>query len=241
MCVAVTLKPGSYLDLDEVVKMHRNNADGVGIAWAREGAVQWWKTVKVDPEYITKAIAVWKDYPRLVHFRFATAGGARPDLCHPFEIGPLANCRVTGIGSKVMIHNGHWSRWDEVKRLLDRENLLPDGPWSDSRLAAYLAHEDPEWLTALGGKVAVMDGAGEIQRLGSWEQIREGVMVSNTNWQTTTFQRGGYQGYRAWKGWQWTEEEAKAFFEEKAAEEAAAQEAAATERDTPVESRRPVA
>lgn len=216
MCVAITLAPGTNLTLNEVERMNRANADGVGVAWARGGAVQWYKTTKVDPKYITGMIAAWADYPRLVHFRYATAGGTRPDLCHPFEISAVANCAPVGKSDKVMIHNGHWNRWSEVKDLLSKEGLLPDaGPWSDTRLAAYLAHEDPDWLTALGGKVAVMNGEGDIHRLGEWAELRPGVMVSNNGWVTQAeYRRGGYTGYRAWKGWDWSEEEYEAFFKE---------------------------
>ena len=212
MCVAVTLEPGTDLTQDEVTKMHRSNADGIGIAWARDGVVQWWKTTKVDPEYVTRVVRAWREFPRLVHFRYATAGGARPDLCHPFEVSATANPRITGEGTKVMIHNGTWGRWEEVKNLLDKEGLLPPGPWSDTRLIAFLAHEDPEWLKALGGRVAIMTGDGTIARLGDWTTLRKGILVSNEMWKTATVVRGGYAGYRGWKGWQWTEAEAQAFY-----------------------------
>lgn len=231
MCVAITLKPNCNLSIDEVTKMHRNNADGVGIAWARDGLVHWWKTTKVDPEYIARAIYAWRDYPRLVHFRLATAGGAKTELCHPFEIGPLAKCSQTGSGGKVMIHNGHWHRWDEAKGILQKEGLLPEGPWSDSRLAAYLAHDDPEWLMALGGRVAVMSGDGEIARLGDWEKLREGIMVSNKNWVDAKYTRGGYTGFKQWKGWNWSEEEHNAFWAEQQALQEAAESAESSEKE----------
>lgn len=216
MCVAVTMEPGTDLTLDEVVKMDRTNADGVGVAWARNGRVEWFKTTNVDPAEIHGAIRAWRDYPRLVHFRLSTAGGTRPDLCHPFEVGPRAKCDVKGHGAKVMIHNGHWNRWNEVKNLLDKEGLLPDdGPWSDSRLAAYLAYTDPEWFAALGGRVAVMGGDGGIMRLGDWSDLRPGIKVSNKLWESEhKYKRGGYSGYRNWKGWNWTEEEMEQFLEE---------------------------
>jgi hypothetical protein len=216
MCVAVTLAPGTDLTLQEVERMNRANADGVGVAWAKDGVVQWYKTTKVDPNYVVNMIAAWKEVPRLVHFRFATAGGTRPELCHPFEVGPRASCRPVGHAPKVMIHNGHWGRWNEVKDLLDKENLLPDnGPWSDTRLAAYLAHMDPDWLSALGGRVAVMTGDGETHRLGDWQELRTGIYVSNKSWDTDSkYTRGGYAGYRTWKGWHWTEDEMQAFFED---------------------------
>lgn len=213
MCVAVTLAPGTFLTEQECDRMNRSNADGVGVAWAKDGVVQWFKTTKVDVRYIAEMIHAWRDVPRLVHFRYATAGGTRPDLCHPFEIGPKANCAPTGVAARVMIHNGHWSRWDDVKSLLDKEGLLPEGPWSDSRLAAYLAHTDAGWLEALGGRVAVMEGDGKIARLGDWSALREGLYVSNMSWNTDVkYTRGGYEGYRTWKGWGWSEEEFEAYY-----------------------------
>lgn len=213
MCVAITLAPGTNLTLEEIRRMDRNNADGVGLAWAYDGHVSWWKTTKVDPQEVLTKMEFWSNFPRLMHFRLATAGGTRPDLCHPFEVGPLAACQPHGASQRVMIHNGHWTRWKEVHDLLDSEGLLPDkGPWSDTRLAAYLAHMDPDWLTALGGRVAVMDGDETIVRLGDWQELREGIYVSNKHWDTAAgYKRGGYDGYRSWKGWEWTEEERASF------------------------------
>lgn len=226
MCVAVTLEPDTLLSLKEVERMYRSNADGVGVAWAQGGVVSWWKTHKVDPDYVVNVIRAWRGLPRLVHFRFATAGGTSAELCHPFEVGPLASCAPQGTSSRVMIHNGHWNRWQEVKELLDKENLLPDrGPWSDSRLAAWLAHSDPEWFEALGGRVAVMNGDGDIKRLGDWDKLRKGIYVSNKSWDhDATYARGGYTGYRQWKGWGWTEDEYQSYFADKEAAQALAEE-----------------
>lgn len=219
------------------------NSDGVGVAWAHAGAVHWYKTTKVEPEHIHRLIHYWSNYPRLVHFRLATAGGTRSDLCHPFEVGPLANCRTQGSSKKVMIHNGHWNRWQEVHALLEAEDLLPDkGPWSDSRLAAFLAHLDPDWYQALGGRVATLDSEGKIERQGDWQVLRQGIAVSNRIWDYNSYRRGGYTGYKEWKGWEWSDEEWESYFKEskerekKDAEEKAEWEAArkakeAKERD----------
>lgn len=224
MCVAITLAAGTWLDGKEVEQMNRANADGVGVAWAKDGLVEWYKTTKVDPEYITKMVYAFREYPRLVHFRLSTAGGTRPDLCHPFEIGPLANCEPRGSSTRVMIHNGHWHKWDDVRKMLASEGLLPPGPWSDSRLVAYLSHDDPEWLESIGGRVAVMRGNGDIHRIGDWTELRPNLWVSNKNWEGANYTRGGYTGFRHWKGWGWSEQEHEAYYAE---EVASAKEAAA--------------
>lgn len=224
MCVAVTLGAGTWLDGKEVEQMNRANADGVGVAWAKDGLVEWYKTTKVDPDYIARMIYAFREFPRLVHFRLSTAGGTRPELCHPFEIGPLANCDPRGSSTRVMIHNGHWHKWNDVHKMLSSEGLLPSGPWSDSRLVAYLSHDDPEWLESIGGRVAVMRGNGDIHRIGDWQELRPDLWVSNKIWETTNYTRGGYTGFRHWKGWAWNEKEHDAYYAE---EVASAKEAAA--------------
>ncbi len=235
MCVAITLEPGTFLDEKEVAAMNRQNSDGVGIAWARGGIVEWYKTIKVDVKYITDSIYAAREFPRLVHFRYATAGGTMPVLCHPFEIGPVANWAPKGAGTRVMMHTGHWGKWSEVRDIYKREGLLPDGPWSDSRLAALLAYDDPDWLNALGGRVATMNGKGEIIRIGPWEELRPGVMVSNKQWENCTISRGQGTGFRHWKGWGATEEEIEAFFRQKELEEENAAKEALAEMDAAID------
>lgn len=211
MCVAITLEPGTKLEVDEIERMNNANADGVGIAWAYNGQVHWAKTLKVNPEQVHDIIDWWSNFPRLVHFRLATAGGTKTELCHPFDISAESICTPVGSSQRVMIHNGHWSRWQEVLKLLGDEGLLPDkGPWSDSRLAAWLAHEDMDWLQALGGRVAVMNADETVTRTGDWVELRSGVWVSNKHWEYRQPKRGGYAGYngqRGWKGWEWSEED----------------------------------
>lgn len=216
MCVALTLDPGANLSLDEITQMDLTNRDGVGMAWIDErNSVSWWKSLKVDPADVLERLSLWVDSPRLLHFRLSTAGGTRTELCHPFPISPTAICSPEGSTWTAMIHNGHWHRWQEVRRLLEEEDLLPDkGPWSDTRLAAFLAHENPDWLQALGGKVAVLDHSGEIKRLGDWHELRTGIMVSNKYWEGATQPKGGYvyQTTRSWKTYgsiaEWAQENA---------------------------------
>lgn len=207
MCVAISMEPGTQLSLDEVVKMSNANGDGAGFAWAEDGVVKWFKSVTYSPEYITKLINDHIGFFRLAHFRLSTVGGTRADLCHPFEVGPLANSAATGLGSRVLIHNGHWSRWNDIYDIYKAEGALPDfGPWSDSRLMAMLANEQLDWLDVVGGRVAVMDGDGTTQFWGDWSKLRDGILVSNKVWEGHNYGyrkhgRGG--GGLSWKGQPW--------------------------------------
>lgn len=207
MCVAITMEPNTELTLEEVTRMGRTNGDGIGIAYAEDGVVNWTKAVNYMPHQAYNYINSYKGYFRLVHFRLSTAGGVMSQLCHPFEVGPLASCAANGHGSKALIHNGHWHRWSDIFDILKKEDALPDrGPWSDSRLMAYLAHHDPAWLDVVTGKVAVMDGDGNTTRWGDWLELRPGIKVSNKSWDHGyNYTRRGKD--RDWPGWGWTEEQ----------------------------------
>src|SRR6478752_550194 len=113
MCVAIIMEPGTELSLEEVQKMGKANGDGVGFAWADGQTVQWYKTVVYEPEQIAFHINKRKDFFRLVHFRLSTAGGVRSELCHPFDVSPVASCAPAGESNMVLIHNGHWHRWSD--------------------------------------------------------------------------------------------------------------------------------
>ncbi len=206
MCVAITMEPGTHLTLEEIRKMGKANGDGIGVAFAHDGIVDWWKTLNYKAEYIEHLLKKHDDMFRLVHFRLSTAGGIRSDLCHPFEVGPEANSDPRGHSSKVLIHNGHWHRWTDVFDILKKEGLLPDtGPWSDTRLMAYLAAYDSDWLDVVGGKVATLDGQGNITRWGDWVELRPGIKVSNKTWDHEyNYTRSGKD--RQWEGWGWTSE-----------------------------------
>lgn len=206
MCVAVTMEPGTVLTEEEVVRMGRANGDGVGVSWAENGVVEWYKAIAYNPEFILKLINERVSMFRMVHFRLSTAGGVRSDLCHPFEVGPMANCDSHGHAFKVLMHNGHWHRWSDVFDILKGEGLLPDvGPWSDTRLAALMASYDIDWVDTVGGKVATMDGDGNIAFWGTWEELRPGIKVSNKTWDHNfNYKRSGKD--RQWQGWGWTEE-----------------------------------
>lgn len=234
MCVAISMEPGTKLELDEVVRMGMANGDGVGFAWAEDGVVKWYKTVVYNPEYIERHINDRKDFFRLVHFRLSTVGGARADLCHPFEVGPLANADPAGSSSQVLVHNGHWFRWTDIFEILKKEGILPDtGPWSDSRLAALLAAYDLDWIDAVTGKVAIMNGNGDTKFWGSWDVLRPGIKVSNTHWKSHTynFKRSGKD--RQWMGWGWSEDNWRARDQyEKDQKANAAKEAAAAAKES---------
>jgi hypothetical protein len=210
MCVAVTLESDTSLTLDECDQMARTNNDGYGIAFAKDGRVWCIKGAKMGINRLHRLIERYRAYPRLVHFRFATAGSTSDQLCHPFSVDHQARCKPTGVTSLAMIHNGHWGDWEEIHKDLKSRHLLPDnGPWSDTRLAAYLMSADPAWENHIDGKIATLNGKGDIACSGQWTELRTGVQVSNTYWKwsinTTNLQELSEINWEEW----WDKREAK--------------------------------
>jgi hypothetical protein len=167
--------------------MQRGNRDGVGLAWSKNGKVHWVKEERMGPDYVLYLLAKHKGTPRLLHYRFATAGGTSTALCHPFTLDRDASIESAGeTTSPVVIHNGVWGDWVKARDELKRRGLMPGGPWSDTRLAVWLAVNDPAWITNdlvdSGGKVAILHKDGHIERLGPWKELREGYCVSNDHW-----------------------------------------------------------
>ena len=208
MCVAVILAPGTVLSADEIDRMAKANGDGAGFAWADGAAVHWLKALHPDPDMVAALLRKRQEHARLLHFRLSTVGGVRVELCHPFEVGPAADPRAQGSGAKVLIHNGHWGSWVDIFKLYKEEQILPDnGPWSDTRFAAWLASQDTDWLSLVGGKVATLEGDGTIRMWGDWKEHRKGLLVSNTHWESHTYNYTRSGAHRTSIGWGWTDKE----------------------------------
>lgn len=116
--------------------------------------------------------------PVVIHFRWATAGGKNPVLCHPFPISEAGKPKLYGSADAVLFHNGHWSGYEQFAA----DNALAlEGPVSDSRVIAvgtWIGGFD--WLRTVPGRFAVLTTAG-YSLFGDWVK-RGGVHYSNLNW-----------------------------------------------------------
>lgn len=177
MCVAVVLMDEDRPTLDELQRMEWQNDDGAGVGWYEGGVCHWVKGIKA--ESVDKLIETLPR-PVFIHFRYSTAGGTRPELCHPFPVTRAARLDLSGEAKSILMHNGHWSKWTQVAA----RRQLPKGPWSDTRLLAWLARRDVRWLAREAddyGKVAHMTKDGEVMLYGKWEK-EGGIYYSNTYW-----------------------------------------------------------
>lgn len=188
MCVAIHVPGGvTRPSLEDMKKMETSNPHGAGIGWfdPDTGRCRWIKGLSAEGVQAVME-RLDSDFALLIHFRWASAGDRSKGLCHPFPIGAapdLANGKPDvkwdlaeeGEADEIMIHNGHWSSWERWK-----PKRLPGGPWSDTRLAAYLADIEPTILHELGGKVAVMNRF-RTTLIGYWTE-EHNVYYSNTSW-----------------------------------------------------------
>lgn len=178
MCVAIVMMEEDRPDRDELQQMEAGNPDGGGVGWYEGGRCHWVKGLTADE------IDLWLDdvpRPAFAHFRFATVGKEIPELCHPFPVTKRVRLDLSGDAASILIHNGHWSEWSEAAA----RRTLPRGPWSDTRLVAYLARRDRKWLSIADGKFAVMEPDGNVMLYGYWYKRESGLYYSNLYWEST--------------------------------------------------------
>jgi hypothetical protein len=164
------------------------NGDGGGVAWLHEGAVHWKKWVKASAIWEMISEGMVKP-PCLIHFRIATTGGVRPELCHPFPVSRKASTATRGTAKQVLIHNGIWHNWSEkvLGSIIKRGGQdQVKGPWSDSRALAWLAFRYGDAVLRLSEqKIATLDNKGSIRIYGRGWELIDGVAYSNKHWNYT--------------------------------------------------------
>lgn len=142
MCVIYACT-GKVPDIEELEAGGLVNDDGGGVAWVDtirgEKRVRWDKGLKTAKD--VHDVAAQLPLPVLIHFRYATIGGPTPLLTHPFPVTERVPLALRGNTVAVLMHNGHWGKWDDaIKDLCARSGKkLPEGPWSDSRAMAWVA------------------------------------------------------------------------------------------------------
>lgn len=142
MCVIMAID-GTRPTPEMIKKAWERNDDGGGLAYREtdgEGKVwvKWEKNLSL--EQMETAINTLP-MPFIAHFRTASSGGVRPELCHPFEVSLDTSRKLSGkTDGYVFFHNGDWQIWREVmlKAVLRLGHPIPHGKWSDSRAMAFL-------------------------------------------------------------------------------------------------------
>ncbi len=179
MCVIISSPSAKHRPTRETLcAAERTNPHGSGIAWIQDKRVQWVKGLTADS--IADLLPILSG-PVVIHFRIATAGGKRPELCHPFPISPTVPLKAYGQAGSVLFHNGHWHGWEEF---LADEGISFDSAVSDSRVIAAGVHRyGSKLLKDIPCRFAILSRNG-IERFGDWSAAQEdGCRYSNLHWQ----------------------------------------------------------
>lgn len=192
MCVILLCKKDARPDYMTLKKCQAANSDGIGVVWRTPEAVYWKKGLTLE-ELVPEL-----DRPgsMMIHFRWASAGGVSPFLCHPFPIG--GGLKLEGKAPVVIAHNGHV---DTANLLKQFAGVRLDGPVSDTRIIARLIADKGVNLIRKVPGMWVAFGNKFTQKTGKWDQVAPGILASNLFWQNPSYRHyaeyGEYIGYSA--------------------------------------------
>jgi len=196
MCIIAISPLGEKFSREVFERMWSSNPHGFGMAFPTKNGIGIVKGIMREDEAWEEYQALPRGVPHILHFRYATHGGVRPELTHPFVVhegSPLVIREE--VGEPVLVHNGVWDLYALHLRELDLK-----GPVSDSRvLAAFVGKVGVENANAhareieSAGRVAILTPDRRLKLFGSW--IRDGDFL---------YSNSGYKAVAArwWKGWE---------------------------------------
>lgn len=175
------------LSADMIIAGYQANDHGSGVAWreAKDGkpGVRWKKGIQNPDEVV--ALVEKLALPYIVHHRIASIGPKIPEMTHPFPCTKDVSLDLEGWTNKaVLFHNGTWSEYRHkmYEAALLKGVKLPRGPFSDSRMMAWLYHLLGEgFLDDIGEKV-ILFKPDDIEIFGhsrGWTCV-DGVWCSNS-------------------------------------------------------------
>lgn len=184
MCViAYVEKQKNMPSLDMLEDMEMANNDGGGYACLTpKNKILWRKGISAR-NMRDGILAGRITAPAAFHFRIATSGGVKPELCHPFPLSRTVSTALSGTARSVLFHNGHWMRGELIMDIFEETKSKFKGPWSDSRAIALAVHRGlmkPATIAQEAGRLLVFNPEAQIM-YGDWETT-SGVKVSNTYW-----------------------------------------------------------
>lgn len=181
MCVALATIGKNKPALSILKACEAANPHGGGVAWIEKNRVRFEKGLNAEQIH---AIIQRENGPFLIHFRIATVGNVKPELCHPFPVGGKASIALSGTAGAVLAHNGTWYNWKTVITRAARamSAKLPEGPLSDSRAMAWLVAQVGERaFNNVAGRFAYFTSKNGIKLFGDWKKL-SGFYASNLNW-----------------------------------------------------------
>ena len=169
MCV-IMISENKRLTNKMVKQATERNPHGIGMAWFEGGKVRYKKAITLkEAQSLCKSLPM----PYVFHARYATRGGTKDVLCHPFPVTTGNNQKLAGKVKSVLFHNGTWTESkNTVSRMSERYSKpLPNGPMSDTRMMA--------WAVALGGQ-GLLDSSHGNKFVVMQDGVHNGVRATRT-------------------------------------------------------------
>ena len=136
MCVILVCPPKVRPDIDVLRACHAANPHGAGVGWRRGDKVHWQKNL--GPEEVGQLIGKL-DGELVIHLRWASVGGVKPQLCHPFPVDRVSSTKLEGKAARLLFHNGTLSGHKSALEFVEaKQKRKVGGPMSDSRVIALL-------------------------------------------------------------------------------------------------------
>lgn len=211
MCIAVYKPMGTEFPYKRTLKRcFYKNPDGAGFMVANGTEVEihkgfmgfrsFWKSLR-------EARAKYGDDKAYVmHFRISTQGGIRADGCHPFPLSKDMDSlrKLDTVADIGIAHNGiidlctDWS--SAYSQYYQRSYARKAVDYSDTMkfITEYLSliiHDRDYWMDRdtitlidklCDSRLAILDGSGHCELIGSGWECSEGVWYSNSGYKETT-------------------------------------------------------
>jgi predicted glutamine amidotransferase len=205
MCI-IAIKPAGIAppSMKIIENMWYSNSDGAGICYPLRDSVvidkghMKLKKFKSVLEDLEKKIDIVK-VPVIYHFRVGTSGGNTAANTHPFPITdklPLLQ-KTRGKYPLVMAHNGIIDMTPSKKSISDTMEYIISqvAPLRQLRKDFYKTDAGKKLMynATGGGKLAFMDGAGNIETVGDFI-TDNGIIYSNTSYKREYY----FNYYGAW-------------------------------------------
>lgn len=172
-----------------------NKANPHGIGIVTQGSKDMFSVSKgVSLDYAKKTLRN-RDGLIAIHFRYATIGAVKDELCHPFPCTAKAENWLDYEASDILMTNGTWVNWEQsyevVRKLLKIPKLK--NSVSDTRAMAQIVGSSlsSAWLSNITDKHPKHKRVRSLHMSktnkktatfhGSWESY-EGCKLSNMRW-----------------------------------------------------------
>ena len=194
MCIIAIKDKGIKLPNEKTLEtMFRNNPDGAGFMYAKDGKVvirKGFMTFKTFKSALDKICDI-DNLPLVMHFRIATSGNIDAGTCHPF---PISNRRkvlrktsyITDVG---VCHNG-------IIPISAPHNMSDTMQYIAQKLYYYQKLQKDFYVQKsyikrieqeIQSKMVFLTGTGDIFKIGEFISENDGMVYSNTSYKEKSF------------------------------------------------------